>query len=244
MVSSGLSYGSFLQDEGGDRASKLERALAGQSAETVQRVRDYARAFDLDDDDELFAFAAAMGVLKVLVQDAPDEWRALFDELRRDLENWAVRNRQSLSDLKDYAQSAKALGETMEAVIFATNQASDSRKVLKKEMLDGVQGNADLIRQLVRELGVRIRAAEEKLEVTQQRSSWAVIAAAVGVGASLVLLLANGLRSAQLSQQNRRLQLQVESQQTELGYLLRKANRAECFYGIKPTSDPQCRQFQ
>ena len=114
MGSSGLSYGSFLQDEGGDRASKLELALAGQSAETVQRVRDYARAFDLDDDDELFAFAAAMGLLKVLVQDAPDEWRALFDELRRDLENWAVRNRQSLSDLKDYAQSAKALGETME----------------------------------------------------------------------------------------------------------------------------------
>ena len=244
MVSSGLGYGDFLHDDAGDRASKLEQALAGQSAETVQRVRDYARAFDLDDDDELFAFAAAMGLLKVLVQDAPDEWRALFDELRRDLENWAVRNRQSLSDLKDYAQSAKALGETMEEVIFATNKASDSRKLLKQEMLDGVQGNADLIRQLVRELGVRIRAAEAKLEVAQQRSSWAAIAAGVEAGASLLLLLTNGLSSARLSQQNRALQLRVESQQTELGYLLRKANRAECFYGIKPPSDPQCHQHQ
>ena len=26
-------------------------------------------------------------------------------------------------------------------------------------------------------------------------------------------------------------------------WTLEKANRAECFYGIKPQSDPQCQQF-
>lgn len=35
-------------------------------------------------------------------------------------------------------------------------------------------------------------------------------------------------------------QQQVAKQRTEVGWLLEKANRAECFYGIKTNSNPQC----
>lgn len=39
-------------------------------------------------------------------------------------------------------------------------------------------------------------------------------------------------------------QQQVTRQRAEIGWLLEKANRAECFYGIKPRGNAQCRQYQ
>lgn len=36
------------------------------------------------------------------------------------------------------------------------------------------------------------------------------------------------------------MQQQAAIQSTEVGWLLEKANRAECFYGIKTQNDPQC----
>ena len=45
----------------------------------------------------------------------------------------------------------------------------------------------------------------------------------------------------------RRLNQQVEivrQQDKQISWLLEKANRQECFLGVKPPSDPQCRQYQ
>lgn len=47
-------------------------------------------------------------------------------------------------------------------------------------------------------------------------------------------------RQPMLTARLERLGQRAENQQVETGWLLEKANRAECFYGIKPRSDPQC----
>jgi hypothetical protein len=224
--------------------SKLEKALAGQPAEVILRVRDYARTFDLDDDDELFAFMAAIGFLTILVQDAPENWRALFDEIIQDLDRWAEQNRRSFARLELYATAANGLSKALEKAISAIGSANDSRRELKKDLLQEVSKNADLTRQLGQELGTRFKRMDERLEAVQQRGDLSAILAGVGLGTAMMLLLVGGGLSMRLLGQNMALRRDLLEVRRDMGYLLDKANRAECLNGIKPPSDPQCQQYQ
>ena len=228
--------------EGGGRSglSKLDVALEGQPAEVVNRVRGYVRTFDIDEDDELFAFAASLGLVTVMMEDAPEQWRSLFDDVLTELEAWAQENRTAFSRLEGYAQSAQRLGALLEETISATNYATDSRKALKREMLDGVGKNADLVRQLAQELGVRLRETTAALNAVEEKGRRADLLSQMAVGLSAVLLVWGGAVSLRLVGQNRALQNQLEWQRERTQFLLEKANRAECFYGIKPADDPQC----
>jgi vacuolar-type H+-ATPase subunit I/STV1 len=233
----------FLDDDR-KQLSKLEKALAGQPAEVILRVRDYARTFDLDDDDELFAFMAAIGFLTILVQDAPENWRALFDEVIQDLDRWAEQNRRSFAQLEQYATAANGLAQVLEKAILAIGSANDSRRELKKEMLGEVSKNADLTRQLGKELGSRLKQNDDRLKTLRQKGELAAILAGVGMGAALLLLLVGGGASMRVLGQNKVLKQELAEVRREMGYLLDKANRAECVNGIKPPSDPQCQQYQ
>ena len=230
-----------LFDSGGSGGpSKLEKALEGVPADVVLRVRDYVRTFDIDEDDELFAFATALGLTTTLMEDAPERWRSLFDEVLAELEGWAQENRKSFADLNEYAQSAQQLGVLLEELIAATNYATDSRKMLKREMLEGMGKNADLVRQLAKELGVRLRETTAALKGVQERGQRADLLSQVALGLAAVLLFGGGVVSLRLVGQNRAMQSQLEWQRERTQFLLEKANRAECAYGIKPADDPQC----
>lgn len=243
MVNRDKGYGDFLQDARG-QVSKLEKALDGQPAEVIARVRAYARAFDVEDDDEIFALMAAFGYLTILVEDAPEHWRALFDEVQQDLDDWAERNQRSFRQLEGYAKAADELAGVLRKAIGAIEAANTSRRALKQEVLKAIGENSALDRQLAKALGSRLNQAEQQLSAIRETNHVTTILAGVGVGVSVLLLLVGGVTAMQLSDQNRQLRQAVAAQQTELGWLLDKANRAECINGIKPRSDPQCQQYQ
>lgn len=230
----------LFESGGSGGPSKLEMALEGQPADVVLRVRDYVRTFDVDEQDELFALVTALGLTTTLMEDAPEQWRSLFDEVLGELEDWARKNRRAFADLDGYARSVQRVGGLLEEAISATNYATDARKVLKREMLEGVGKNADLVRQLALELGVRLRETTAALKGVQERGRRADLLSQVAVGLAAFLLVGGGAVALRLVGQNRALQSQLEWQRERTQFLLEKANRAECFYGIKPPDDPQC----
>ena len=224
--------------------SKLEKALADQPADVVLRVRDYARTFDLDEDDELFAFAAALGLVTILIQEAPEKVNALFDQMRLELADWAKQNRRSFRQLDGYTETAYQLTKTLEKAITATNNASGSRYRSRHEILNAIEASAKHNQQLEREMKERFDQLEKQLVTLQEANQRTTrMIGLCGFGLLLVIMMGT-VAPIRLTAHHRLLNTELAQQRTEIEWLVEKANRAECRYGIKPPDDPQCLPFQ
>lgn len=122
-------------------------------------------------------------------------------------------------------QQAMALAEQQKQVIQAQTQALIAEGVVASQRRAEQQVN-----QIVK--GVRAKHFWETITVA--------LLAAISI---LVVGWTGGLflgRQPQLRATLETMGKHVEIQQVETGWLLEKANRAECFYGIKAQGDPQC----
>ncbi len=243
MTGPNSSYDDFLDGDDARGRSKLEQALKGQSSEVILRVRAYARAFDLDDNDELYAFAAALGLLTVLVEDAPEQWRALFDEFIDELNQWAQQNRLAFDQLQSHARTVRQLSELLQQALQTFRTSGSRQQSLQESVLSTLSANTYRIKNLDSAVGERLNQADRQLAQMQKQNRVTTILAGVGVGVSCLVLLLGGLSSRQLAQQNRELRQVLAWQQEKVGWVLEKANREECLNGVKPQSDPQCQQF-
>jgi hypothetical protein len=132
----------------------LQLALQGESAEHINRVLSLIIKFGIDPDEEFFLIIAAIGHLKVLVEDAPKEWQHLFELFSGELDQWATTNVEHLKllaskteTIEHLALSCERLGNSLELLQIVsqeqTNQLKSSISLstelreLKQELKEG-----------------------------------------------------------------------------------------------------------
>ncbi len=91
---------------------KLRIALQGESSEHINRVLALMIQLDIDPDEEFFLIVAAIGHLKILVEDAPQEWQGLFKSFVRELRQWATLNTEHLKLLTSKTQTIEHLAQS------------------------------------------------------------------------------------------------------------------------------------
>ena len=70
----------------------LDQALEGATAVEKARVRGVLLRYGIEPDNEFYIIFVAIGQLLVLVEEAPEKWRSLFDDVHSELKQWSQEN--------------------------------------------------------------------------------------------------------------------------------------------------------
>jgi len=150
-----------------ERATKnLQLALQGESAEHINRVLSLIIKFGIDPDEEFFLIIAAIGHLKVLVEDAPKEWQHLFELFSGELDQWATTNVEHLKllaskteTIEHLALSCERLGNSLELLQIVSQEQTKQLKSsislstelreLKQELKEVRESKQELTRQIL-----------------------------------------------------------------------------------------------
>ena len=103
--------------------SNLAKALANQSAEHRADVLQYVVDWGVDPNEEFFLIFAAIGHLKVLIENAPQEWQEQFDSLYKNLDLWTAK--QAILD-KTRETNFTKLAEALKLSAQSSTQLSAS----------------------------------------------------------------------------------------------------------------------
>ena len=243
------TYEQLLEDDPSGMAM-LDQALEGASTEEVARVRGVLLRFGIETDHEFYIIFVAIGQLLVLVEEAPENWRALFDDVHQELKQWSQENFKSLQSIRQHAQTAADLIAVLRQLLDSMRH-SDSRSAAMSQTLSSLSRKLSTIESSLASVQTSNRNSQKTLDLLgslletlaefPSRRDWISICSAV-LGVVTVGMLVGSNRTM-----NRRLDTQellIRRQSERIAWLLDKANREECVTGIKPPSDPQCRQFQ
>ncbi len=237
-------------NNGRGQVSMLDRALEGATAEQKARVRGVLLRYNIDENNEFFMIFVAIGHLLILVEEAPENWAALFDDIYKELNQWSAQNLKSLESLKLHTQTSAELIQSLRQLLTSI-KSSDSRLSKTSSTLSSLElklmriesSSASMVNyssqtwEKVSSLASLLETSESQGDRRDLISTCSTAFTLLAVG----LIIVSGLSTA------RRLDAQeqlIQRQDKEIGWLLEKANRAECANGIKPRSDPQCQQFQ
>lgn len=226
-----------------ERATKnLQMALQGESPEHINRVLSLIIKFDIDPDEEFFLIIAAIGHLKVLVEDAPKEWQHLFELFSGELEQWATTNVDHLKllaekteTIENLALSCSRLGSTLELLQIVsqeqTNQLKNSINLstelreLKQELRELQEYKQELkvqILTLKKELIPAVKLINEH-KVLKWSDKWVTwLIATFGISLALILW---GLRSTNLA---------ISQTQLRTSWTNTKLERLEKKFGTAP----------
>ena len=245
-------YGDFLAD-GRSRLSMLDRALEDVSAEAKARVRGVLLRYGIEEDNEFFMIFVAIGHLLVLVEEAPENWQSFFDDIYRELNQWSSQNRQSLESLQLHTQTSAELIQTLRRLISSMTVSDDkSNRMLTMlssfesslSNIGKVSGSASENSQLTVN---RLKQTNGQLGLLTNLTNQQTWISSISAGLSFLLVLGLGGLFWQLNAQTqeiRLLTLQQDEQAEKIGWLLEKANRADCRDGIKPPDDPLCKSIR
>ena len=272
-------YKQLLRDDPSGM-SMLDQALEGATAEEKARVRGVLLRFGIDTDHEFYVIFVAIGQLLVLVEEAPENWRSLFDDVHQELKQWSRENFKSLESIKQHAMTSAELIAVLRRLLDSMQRSQSwsqetaqglSNLRLKLSSIDS--GLSDLasssrdshqkLGQIEAILGVsKVQLDKLMKQSNQSEDSLSLIVSQLSqfsendsrrrirewiLSCSLAVL---GLVAISQSFNNRAMRQQLADQEQRLrgqqetvDWIFRKANRAECVYGIKPPDDPQCRQY-
>lgn len=229
------------------RMAMLDRALEGATAQQKARVYGVILRYGIETDDEFFIIFVAIGHLMALVEEAPQNWRALFNDFEGTLNSWAEQNLRTLKAIQQQANNTERMSTSFQALAKSTNSLSNEIKAslayLTKLKVSLENSTAKLNRtehnsQKLLDQFTKTDKKVERLETvvtTISTINWALI---------ILMMVGGVLAHGQIVRQNQRMHtlLRREAQHSE--WMLEKATRAECFSGVKPQGDPQCQQFQ
>lgn len=247
------SYDELLRDEP-EEMSMLDQALEGASAEHKARVLLLLFRYNIEHDNEFYMLFVAFGHLTILVEEAPKNWRALFDDVHRELKQWSQENFKSLQSIQQHAKTSADLIAVLKQLL-GSMQHSDTKSLRMLESLNGFSQQLLSIESSLASVQTSNQQLKKKsadqfdllsgrlvsLEGFANRGSriWS-FSAGLGAVAVGLLLINSWTMARRLNQQ----QALAQEQGERIGWLLEKANRQECATGVKPAGDPQCRQFQ
>ena len=221
--------------------------MAKFDAQTRDRIQGVIIDYGVEKADPFFLIFLAMGHLLTLVETAPENWQALFDEFKGDLDAWTTQNLRTLEAINRQSQISDRLIRSFQELSNLTTASSDGTQRLRSELTklnselatlkSSLTQTADRTESNSLALVKRFKSTEDRVKTLEKQLTWTsscsvVTLAAVVVGGSL------GYR--QLAKEVEFAQMLLVQERKRSIWTLEKANRAECFYGIKPPSDPQC----
>ena len=218
------------------RMELLDQALAGQSAEVKARVQDILLRYNIDVDNEFFLIFTAIGHLLAIVDESPENWRSLFDDFERELDEWSAQNLRTLAAIHEQGAAADRMSQSFlkltESLLKSSTKTAGLQSDLIKlsKTLQRLNERLEASSSEARALSQRFKQTELFIENSQNKREWILIGNYVMMGALTAAVMTVFWMQAQQSER-------VE-------WLLIKANRQECFLGIKAADDPQCLQLQ
>ena len=237
---------SFLGN-GRERITMLDRALEGSTAEHKARVRGLLMSYGVEHDNEFYMLFVAFGHLTVLVQEAPENWRALFDEFEEKLDQWAQQNLRTLEAINQQSDNAERMSRAFHALVQSTTSLKQETEASLLSLdklntsLSSLTGKLDLTESHSKSLLQRFKKTDQRIERLENLVTWI---SGCSLAVLLVLFFGGGLAYRHIAKQNHFIKVVLAHEDQRSGWLLEKANRQECVNGIKPPSDPQCRQYQ
>ena len=214
--------------------------MASFDVETRARVQAFIISLGLDTHDPFFLFALASGYLVALVEKAPENWRALFDNFKQELEEWTTQNLRTLEAINQQSQSVEHLAisfQELSNLTISSNEETQELQIVLNQLIAVLKRHNGELSQILSQTRDSNQALETRFSTTEKviislesRRTWIW-----GINYGLMVGLIGGLIW---------LSWQQVQQSERVGWLLEKANRQECATGVKPADDPQCRQFQ
>jgi hypothetical protein len=236
------SDGDFLADDRG-RWTMLDRALEGATAEHKARVRGVLLSYGVQNDNEFYMLFVAFGHLTVLVEEAPENWQALFEEFEEKLDRWATQNLRTLEAINQQSSNTERMTLSFQALAKSTTSLSGETKA-SLTRLDALKSSLSSLTEKLGQSESHSRTLLQKFSKTDNRIESLENLVTLISGASLaflvVLFLGGGLAYRHIAKQNHFIKLLLVEERDRSIWTLEKAERAECWYGIKPQSDPQC----
>lgn len=117
----------------------LALALQGVPVERQAEVLRIVLDWEVDPDSEFFLIFAAIGHLKVLIEDAPEDWRQLFKDLYKELNGWTDLTTEQLQNfsvqtetIKNLALSCNRLGSSLSSLEQTSVQQIEQLKNLEQ----------------------------------------------------------------------------------------------------------------
>lgn len=231
------------------RTELIDQALDGQSAEVKARVLAIIIRYDIDVRNEFFLVFVAIGHLLAIVEEAPENWRALFDEFERKLDEWSEQNLRTLAAVQKQGQEAERMSRSFLKLTDSLKLSNDrtlslqeTLKGLSKDLsrltssLGEIRGESRSVASRTEALSQRFSKTESELKDMASRVDWTW---SINWGLTTSILLLSMMFGWTLWRQ----QSIIAEQNQRLGWLLMKANREECWNGIKPADDPLCQQL-
>ena len=176
-------YEQLLKDDPSGMAM-LDRALEGASDTEKARVRGVLLDYGIEVEHEFYIVFVAIGHLLVLVKEAPENWRSLFDDVHRELKLWSKENFKSLESIKLHAQTSAELIAVLRQLLVSmknsqrwSSQTSQDLNTLRLRWLDTDSSLTDLEassqqqRQQLSQVEAKLLLSRTKLDKLRTQSS-------------------------------------------------------------------------
>ncbi|PZO20881.1 MAG: hypothetical protein DCF25_05875 [Leptolyngbya foveolarum] len=224
--------------------------MAKFDAQTRDRIQGVIIDYGIEKADPFFLIFLAMGHLLTLVQTAPENWQVLFDEFKGDLDAWTTQNLRTLEAINQQSLISERLIRSFQALSNLTTSSNGETQKLHKELtrlntelaafkgslIQAVNQNTANSQTLLN----RVQTNEEKVALLESQMTWTLACSALTLAA---VVIGGAISYGRLAKEVEFAQVLLMQERKRSIWTLEKANRAECFYGIKPQSDPQCQQF-
>lgn len=224
--------------------------MAKFDAQTRDRIQGVIIDYGIEKADPFFLIFLAMGHLLTLVQTAPENWQVLFDEFKGDLDAWTTQNLRTLEAINQQSQISERLIRSFQELSNLTTSSNGETQKLHRELtrlntelaafkgslIQTVNQNTANSQTLLN----RVQTNEEKVALLESQMTWTLACSALTLAA---VVIGGSLSYGRLAKEVEVAQVLLMQERKRSIWTLEKANRAECFYGIKPQSDPQCQQF-
>ena len=129
----------------------LASSLQNESAEHRAKVLEFVLDWNINPNEEFFLIFAAIGHLKVLIEQAPEDIRQLFKSVLQELDEWSQItteklqiDSQHIKVTESLAQSSKALGTALNSLDITSTQLLEQLRSLPEllKLLKAVEENA------------------------------------------------------------------------------------------------------
>ena len=108
--------------------------MAKFDAQTRDRIQGVIIDYGIEKADPFFLIFLAMGHLLTLVQTAPENWQALFDEFKGDLDAWTTQNLRTLEAINQQSQISERLIRSFQELSTLTTSSNDETLKLHREL--------------------------------------------------------------------------------------------------------------
>jgi hypothetical protein len=170
----------------------LDRVLLGKSDETKARVLELVLRLGISPQDELFLVMIALNHLQVLVEDAPQDWKALFENFSGELNQWTDTNLDVLNSLVTKAEHEKTLAENSKLLVSSLHvltttstelltylqkqsQTSNETTWLQSYLSNALREQENTIQQHLKRISSSLKFISQKSSASPALPSWLVV---------------------------------------------------------------------